>query len=173
MGYGSDGQLFSIQDSTLSPPPPSSMDSNTTADSSDTLTFDNYDQTSNSLLLSSPIILELNFSQFIVGRDGSCSIAHKGVIVTSLIRSMSYLIIDIVHDNKSSHINEIENIEVSIELSLRGNMFGDEVFNLPLKFKINSRDSEISKHASDNKEDGYHLNSEHQLPDSYRMSIKI
>ena len=47
----------------------------------------------NSTLESVTVILQLSFSNFTVGRDGSCCIIYRGLTVTCLIRPLKYLII--------------------------------------------------------------------------------
>lgn len=175
MGYDSDGHLQLIQDTTdlsFEEYSTSSKKQSSSTKPSSTINTDNTTE-NNTLpfskqLLSSPIILELNFSQFVVGRDGSCSITHNNTIITSLIRTMSFLVVDIITDNTPKP----DNIQVSIQLSLRGNMFGDTIFNLPLKFLVNSRNIE-SSNSTNQKGNGYFLNAKHHLPDSYRISIKV
>jgi hypothetical protein len=198
MVYDSDNRLIPLQDDTIlsstkeysssskvysSTEPPSTPSNQSTSSDKEHTSFDKeFSSTepsseepsidindiaipNNSQFLS-PIILELNFSQFIVGRDGSCSISHNGVIITSLIRSMSYLIIDIITDENMS----VENVEINTQLSLRGNMFGDEIFNLPLKFFVNLSNNSNSPNYMEN---GYLMKSKHHPPDSYRISIKV
>jgi hypothetical protein len=186
MGYDSDGHLQPIKDETnlsseehsssskerSSSTSSSSARESSSTEPSSTINTDNTTE-NNTLpfrkkLLSSPIILELNFSHFIVGRDGSCTITHNNTIITSLIRTMSFLVIDIITDNKPKP----DNTQVNIQLSLRGNMFGDTIFNLPLKFLVNLRNIE-SSNSTNQKVNGYFLNAKHHLPDSYRISIKV
>ena len=113
-----------------------------------------------------PLLLRVTFSDFLVGRDGSCCVVYKGVTLTCLIRPVKFLLIKLAGpfgDSKlsspsssaSSPAPSTDNANFSdqpihtppsavshsqpplaMELSLRGNMFADEIFNLPLLLPI-------------------------------------
>ena len=123
-----------------------------------------------------PLFLQVTFTDFLVGRDGSCCVVHKGVTLICLIRPVKLLVINFTappaHSTSSSSLSSSSssppstssssssaaaaaaaartvnasisdtlpavshshsfNMEVSLSLSLRGNMFADEIFHLPL-----------------------------------------
>ena len=56
----------------------------------------------NSVLESVTVILQLGFSDFTVGRDGSCCIVYRGMTLTCLIRPFKYLIITAAAASSSS-----------------------------------------------------------------------
>lgn len=146
------------------------------------------------------IVLQLAFRDYTVGRDGSCCVVYKGVTLTCLIRSVSYLIITVAAPPTSpfssfvpfEHLSanqvsqnqipdpgpslkqksmgpvdseEIDPVEMDIQLSMRGNMFGDEIFSLSVRCLVTF--------SEQNYENNIRLVSSQTFKDSYRMTIEI
>jgi hypothetical protein len=134
-------------------------------------------------------VYQLTFVHFVPGRDGSCCVKYKGVPLTCMIRPHSFLVIALndtrtasadycaaaVKPQAAAPAEDKDQEELRFSLILRGNMFADEVFEVPLAVRTSRRlacgTSGTGTVHDENSNEAYKAGA--SLADSFHVTIDV